>query len=81
VLGGGGGGQWRGGQGILGPPPQANTAFQGSSTVFDTAGLTAAIQQLAMQGNAWVMDTGASTHALLRWYATLAPQLFILRLL
>jgi hypothetical protein len=27
---GGGGVQWRGGQGILGPPPQANTAFQGS---------------------------------------------------
>jgi hypothetical protein len=30
--------------------------------VFDTAGLTAAIQHLSMQGNAWVMDTGASTH-------------------
>jgi hypothetical protein len=30
--------------------------------VFDTAGLTTAIQQLAMLGNAWVMDTGASTH-------------------
>jgi hypothetical protein len=26
------------------------------------AGLTAAIRQLVMQGNAWVMDTGASTH-------------------
>jgi hypothetical protein len=62
ALGGGNGGQWRGGQGVHGPPLQTNTAFGSSSTSWDAAGLTAAIQETVMQGNAWVMDTAASTH-------------------
>jgi hypothetical protein len=63
----GGGGQWRGGQGLLGSHPQTNAAYGSpshapASSLWDTAGLVAAIQQMALQGDAWVMDTGASTH-------------------
>jgi hypothetical protein len=65
-FGGGGTGQWRGGQGLLGSHPQANAAYGSpchtSASSWDTAGLVAAIQQMALQGDAWVMDTDASTH-------------------
>ena len=57
----------RGGQGILGAPPQAHAAITSpqaptQSPSWDQAGLIAALQQMALEGNAWVMDTGASTH-------------------
>ena len=69
-AGGNGGQQTRGGQqrgggsGLLGSNPQAHTAVQQGSSQpsFDTAGLLAALQQMSMNGDAWVMDTGASTH-------------------
>ena len=57
--------------GILGPSPQANTAFaplqtssSGSNTstsTWDAAGLIAALQNMQLQGD-WIVDSGASTH-------------------
>jgi hypothetical protein len=57
--------------GILGPSPQANTAFaplqtssSGSNTstsTWDAAGLIAALQNMQQQGD-WIVDSGASTH-------------------
>ena len=64
---GGAGGQfWRGGQGVLGAP-QAHAALSSTQALaqspsWDQAGLISALQQMALEGNAWVMDTGASTH-------------------
>ena len=59
-------GQQRGGPGLLGSSPQAHTAISDQQSAgpqyFDTAGLMAALQQMSLQGDAWVMDTGASTH-------------------
>ncbi|XP_066369870.1 uncharacterized protein [Miscanthus floridulus] len=60
-------------QSILGPSPQAHTAFAplqassgGSNTstsTWDAAGLIAALQNMQLQGNSpWVVDSGASTH-------------------
>jgi histone deacetylase 1/2 len=57
-------------QGLLGPAPQAHTAFApaatsdtSSSATWDAAGLIAALQAMNMQGNSpWVVDSGASTH-------------------
>lgn len=60
-------------QGILGPSPQAHTAFaplqassSGSNTstsTWDAAGLIAALQNMQLHGNSpWVVDSGASTH-------------------
>jgi hypothetical protein len=56
---------------ILGPSPQANTAFtplqtssSGSNTstsTWDAAGLIAALQNMELQGD-WIVDFGASTH-------------------
>ena len=65
---GGAGGQFpRGGQGVLGAPPQAHAALTptqapAQSPSWDQAGLIATLQQMALEGNTWVMDTGASTH-------------------
>ena len=68
---GGPGGQAGRNSGILGPPPQANTAFaplqtssSGSNTstsTWDAAGLIAALQNMQLQGD-WIVDSGASTH-------------------
>ena len=57
----------RSGQGILGAPPHAHAAITSpqaptQSPSWDQAGMIAALQQMALEGNAWVMDTGASTH-------------------
>ncbi|KAK8450476.1 hypothetical protein SEVIR_6G034816v4 [Setaria viridis] len=63
---GGAGGPQRGAPGLLGSAPQAHTAVSdqqpGGPQYFDTAGLMAALQQMSLQGDTWVMDTGASTH-------------------
>ncbi|WVZ95381.1 hypothetical protein U9M48_041152 [Paspalum notatum var. saurae] len=53
--------------GILGPPPQANTAFaplqtsSSGSNTWDATGLIAALQDMQQQGD-WIVDSGASTH-------------------
>ncbi|KAM0888186.1 hypothetical protein ACQ4PT_028526 [Festuca glaucescens] len=70
-----GAGQWRapsGGQGILGPRPQAYHATappvyqwstpSTSTPTWDNSALITALNNLALQQGGWVMDSGASSH-------------------
>ncbi|WVZ90303.1 LOW QUALITY PROTEIN: hypothetical protein U9M48_036613, partial [Paspalum notatum var. saurae] len=68
-AGSGGAGGWRStAPGLLGPPPQAQTAFaplQASTApqTWDQAGLIAALNQLSFQNpGPWVLDSGATSH-------------------
>ncbi|KAL6647997.1 hypothetical protein ACP70R_012221 [Stipagrostis hirtigluma subsp. patula] len=57
---------WRApGAGLLGPYPQAHTAYAPPqvSQSWDQAGLVAAMNQMQLQGaGPWVLDTGATSH-------------------
>jgi hypothetical protein len=56
------------------PLPQAHTSFAPPSTSggWDQGALIASLNQMALQGGAspWVLDTGATSHVLPRWFTS-----------